>query len=163
MSEWYAAHRGEVTLVALWVLASSINLLLRWKTAEGWVAFAETYPRMAALIRIWRATFGDPVKAIRAVQQAAVAKSIAAGGPPPLAMHVMVVPLTPSAPIDPAFAVVLLPPENAPESAGGTGPAAAPAAPETVVIALAVGTAPSDAAGPVEPAPRATRPDRDRS
>ncbi|MSO37456.1 MAG: hypothetical protein EXQ69_04305 [Acidimicrobiia bacterium] len=54
--------------VAIWLVATAIvNTALRSKTSEEWVLLAETKPRLAAVIRIFRAVGLDPSKLITAL------------------------------------------------------------------------------------------------
>ena len=61
---------GVFFLVAVWPVATAIlNIVLRKKTAEEWVAFAEKYPRTAGIIRLLRASGLDPVKVVQATKE----------------------------------------------------------------------------------------------
>lgn len=61
-----------------WVaLSLAINLLLRWRKAEHWVAWAEGVPVLATTIRWVRALGVDPKAAIEAGATAAAAKAAA--------------------------------------------------------------------------------------
>jgi len=54
-------------LFAAMILAALLNLALRFKSPEAWVAFCESFPRGASLIRIVRAAGFDPPKALAAL------------------------------------------------------------------------------------------------
>jgi hypothetical protein len=57
-------------LVFVWpVLSCLLNLVLRKKTAEEWVAFGEKNPRLAGIIRLLRAVGLDPVKGFQALKE----------------------------------------------------------------------------------------------
>ena len=61
--QWLVEHQW-----ILWVLLSlAINLALSKRTVAGWVAFVETYPRAASLVRLLRALGIDPIKAAEAL------------------------------------------------------------------------------------------------
>lgn len=61
---------GVFFLAAAWPIATAIlNVVLRKKTAEEWVAFAEKYPRTAGIIRLLRASGLDPVKVVQATKE----------------------------------------------------------------------------------------------
>ena len=63
-------QHGWVLLFVAWpVLTMLLNVALRKKTPEQWVAYANQNPRTAALIRLISATGLDPTKAMRAIQQ----------------------------------------------------------------------------------------------
>lgn len=58
----------HILVVVAWLIATSIlNVLLRMKTPEQWVALADKRPRLHAIIRIMRAIGCDPVKLVTAV------------------------------------------------------------------------------------------------
>lgn len=50
------------------VLSAIVNVAFRFRTPEEWVAFGESWPRVAHLLRFIRAAGLDPVKSLRALQ-----------------------------------------------------------------------------------------------
>lgn len=63
-------------LALVWPIISGVlNVALRKKTAEEWIAYAETNPRAHALLKLIRAVGFDPVKAIKSFQQLAQGKA----------------------------------------------------------------------------------------
>jgi hypothetical protein len=63
-------------LALVWpILSGILNVALRKKTAEEWVAYAETNPRAHAMLKLIRAVGFDPVKAIKSFQQLAQGKA----------------------------------------------------------------------------------------
>lgn len=69
--DWIRSHPAETWLIASLV----INVALRAKTPEQWVALAERQRVLAACLEVVRALGVDPVRAIRAVQLLAAAKA----------------------------------------------------------------------------------------
>jgi hypothetical protein len=61
--DWVLAHPAECWLM----LSAIINLLLRVRSAEQWVALCERHPKGAAVARLVRALGVDPAGAIRAL------------------------------------------------------------------------------------------------
>ena len=56
-------------LAILWpTISCGLNLVLRKKTAEEWVALAEHSPRVAGILKLIRAVGFDPVKGAAAVK-----------------------------------------------------------------------------------------------
>lgn len=55
----------ELWAVFIWpVLTGLLNIILRARTPEQWVALGEDYPRVAGFIRLMRAVGLDPAKAV---------------------------------------------------------------------------------------------------
>lgn len=69
--DWVATHPAETWLVVSLV----INLALRARTPEQWVALAERRPALAACLEVVRALGVDPARALRAVQLFANARA----------------------------------------------------------------------------------------
>lgn len=66
-----------VFLVVIWpTLSAILNMVLRRKTAEEWVVFAESRPRTAGFIRLLRAIGLDPIKGFQALKE--VVRGVAA-------------------------------------------------------------------------------------
>lgn len=56
------------TLAIAWPIVSAVlNVLLRTRTPEEWVARCENYPRLAAFTRLVRSVGLDPVKMVQAL------------------------------------------------------------------------------------------------
>lgn len=68
---WIGTHPAETWLVASLV----INLALRARTPEQWIALAEKRPALAACLEVVRALGVDPAGALRALQLVASAKA----------------------------------------------------------------------------------------
>jgi hypothetical protein len=65
----------ELWAVFIWpCITALLNIILRTRTPEEWVARCENYPRLAAFTRFLRATGLDPVKMVRSIAE------MAAGG-----------------------------------------------------------------------------------
>lgn len=64
---WWHNHADVVGLIVP-ILAGALNIAMRWKTAEEWLVFGERYPRTATFVRVFRAIFPDPTKAVNSVQ-----------------------------------------------------------------------------------------------
>jgi len=81
LETWMQAHPWVYPLI-VGLAAAVVNTMLRFKTAAEWIAYGEARPWGAAGIRILRALFPDPVKAINAFVEALNAKSGGGGSPP---------------------------------------------------------------------------------
>lgn len=64
------SHRSTILVVGYLILSAVVNALLRKKSPEEWVAYAEQNPRTASIIRFLSATGIDLAKAILALQRA---------------------------------------------------------------------------------------------
>ena len=67
----------NVLILALaWpIISGFLNVALRKKTEEEWIAYAETNPRAHAILKLIRAVGFDPVKAVKSFQQLAQGKA----------------------------------------------------------------------------------------
>lgn len=61
-------NRAESISLAVLVLATVLNVALRTRTPEEWIALGEAYPRTKAAIKVLRAVFPDLPGALRALQ-----------------------------------------------------------------------------------------------
>jgi len=74
-NEWWSQYHILI-LAFVWPIISGVfNVALRKKTAEEWVAYADTNPRAHALLSLVRAVGFDPVKAIKSFQLVAKGKA----------------------------------------------------------------------------------------
>jgi hypothetical protein len=61
-------NRVQLWCVFIWpALSGLLNIILRTRTPEEWVARCENYPRLAAFTRLLRATGLDPVKMVASI------------------------------------------------------------------------------------------------
>ena len=65
--QFLTEHQAVAIAVGLYALTAILNLLLRFKTVEQWVAFGEKYPRLQNMIRMLRAVGLDPVKLVKSI------------------------------------------------------------------------------------------------
>jgi hypothetical protein len=64
------ADHVQLWAVFIWpAITGVLNVILRTRTPEEWVARCENYPRLAAFTRLLRATGLDPVKMVAAIGQ----------------------------------------------------------------------------------------------
>jgi hypothetical protein len=64
------SKHGIVLMFVVWPVVSMVlNGVLRKKTPEQWVEFANKSPRLAGILKLISATGFDPVMAIKALQQ----------------------------------------------------------------------------------------------
>ena len=62
------SDRVELWAVFIWpAITGALNIILRTRTPEEWVARCENYPRLAAFTRLLRATGLDPVKMVASI------------------------------------------------------------------------------------------------
>ena len=57
------------------IISGTLNVVLRKKTAEEWIAYADSNPRAHAVLKLIRAVGFDPVKAVKSFQQLAQGKA----------------------------------------------------------------------------------------
>lgn len=64
------SDKVELWAVFIWpAITGILNVILRTRTPEEWVARSENYPRLAAFSRFIRAVGLDPVKMIRSIAE----------------------------------------------------------------------------------------------
>jgi hypothetical protein len=64
------SERVELWTVFIWpAITGLLNIILRTRTPEEWVARCENYPRLAAFTRLLRATGLDPVKMVSSIAE----------------------------------------------------------------------------------------------
>ena len=70
-------NKVELWAVFIWpVLTGLLNIILRARTPEQWVARCENYPRFAALTRFLRATGFEPVKMVQSITEFTAGKRL---------------------------------------------------------------------------------------
>lgn len=74
---WPAALTALQTFSIAWPVGTAVlNMILRTRTPEQWVARCEQFPRFAAFTRLVRATGLDPIKMVESIAQ------LSSGGKP---------------------------------------------------------------------------------
>jgi hypothetical protein len=53
-------HAVEIAVVVWPVVSGAANMVLDWKTADEWLAFADKHPRLHALVMLLRRLGLDP-------------------------------------------------------------------------------------------------------
>lgn len=65
---WPAILAALKSFAIAWPVGTAVlNVILRAKTAEAWIARCEQYPRFAAFTRLIRAVGLDPIKMAQAI------------------------------------------------------------------------------------------------